>query len=301
MDKIKNIFSRKNVWIVIVAVVVVTLLAVTAFSLTRDKSTKFSYKAKENEPVKIVFEYGKQADTSDITNRFALTYDNTVTVPKALTEEEVARVKSQGDYSYVKLETIDTSKVTHKIKRELFEQVERFSKQTQYNLVVDHETQKDVKSLKLEVYFAKAGTQEVKVAEEEIKYIVIDTVKPTITGTNNMTVPFGNQPDTSQIKASDPVDGSIEVTIDTNDFDAFKPGTYQLTAKAIDANGNEALSNFQVTVLEEVKETAATLPSTGDTQSSDSVPATNQTHGGNKKPQRNNSTNNNPGSNKRWF
>ena len=77
---------------------------------------------------------------------------------------------------------------------------------------------------------------------------VEDTQKPIIEGVSNKEITQGDTFDAKAgITAKDEVDGDLEVIIEGN-VDTTKEGTYTLTVKAVDKNGNETKQEFTVTV-----------------------------------------------------
>lgn len=92
---------------------------------------------------------------------------------------------------------------------------------------------------------------------------------PVIKGANKeMTVAKHSTPDfLSGVTATDDIDGSCDVTVDTSALDLNKAGTYYITYSAIDSSGNVGTFKRKVTVEPDgddtkaaIKELAATLP-----------------------------------------
>ncbi len=79
-----------------------------------------------------------------------------------------------------------------------------------------------------------------------------DTTKPVISGTKNHTYEIGDpEPDwLDGVTATDDVDGTITVTVDTSDLNLEAPGSYSIIYKAVDKAGNEASVTRVVTVVE---------------------------------------------------
>lgn len=80
-----------------------------------------------------------------------------------------------------------------------------------------------------------------------LSYTVVDTVKPNITGVKDLTITAGDSVDFSAIKSTDNVDGDVEVKV-TGTYDKSKAGSYKLQATSTDSSGNEASSEFTLTV-----------------------------------------------------
>lgn len=81
----------------------------------------------------------------------------------------------------------------------------------------------------------------------EFNYTVEDTQFPILTGVENITVKQGETPNFQKMTAQDVVDGRLDVTIEGN-YAIDIPGTYQLTAKAVDKNNNETKQTFNLIV-----------------------------------------------------
>ena len=104
---------------------------------------------------------------------------------------------------------------------------------------------------------------------------VEDTQKPIIEGVSNKEITQGDTFDAKAgITAKDEVDGDLEVIIEGN-VDTTKEGTYTLTVKAVDKNGNETKQEFTVTVKKKAstsntnKSTTTTKTNTSTTKKSD--------------------------------
>lgn len=98
---------------------------------------------------------------------------------------------------------------------------------------------------------------------------VKDTKGPEITLKNSsVTVTKGNSYDPkSNVKSvKDPVDGDIEYTVDGT-VDTKKVGSYKITVKAKDANGNETKKEFTVNVKEKTVSTAVSNSSSNNNTS----------------------------------
>ncbi len=104
-------------------------------------------------------------------------------------------------------------------------------------------------------------------AINDVNIDVVDTKKPVLSGVQNIEITQGETIDVkANITAKDEVDGDLEVTIE-GDFDTNTPGTYTLTAKAVDKNNNETIEQFTVTVKEKK---VATNTSSGTTANNNS-------------------------------
>lgn len=85
----------------------------------------------------------------------------------------------------------------------------------------------------------------------EFHYSVEDTQFPEFNSVVNIDTPYGNQVDYPLIiRATDPVDGDLEVSILEN-VNYTKPGIYPVIAYATDSNNNTSKHEFTVTVSEE--------------------------------------------------
>ncbi len=94
----------------------------------------------------------------------------------------------------------------------------------------------------------KSKNQFTNVNESEVSALVVhrDTTAPTITITD-MTVEHGITPDFSKVTAVDNIDGNVTVSIIGN-YNVKKAGVYQLTAIAVDKDGNTARVSFKLVV-----------------------------------------------------
>ena len=107
-------------------------------------------------------------------------------------------------------------------------------------------------------------------------YNVVDTQKPTIDGVSDKEIYVGTDIDLKQgIKATDPVDGDLEINID-GAVDKNKAGEYKIKVSAKDKNNNETTKEFKVTVKEKPKPQVAVVKSTTSAKSSSSKGAANQ-------------------------
>lgn len=99
---------------------------------------------------------------------------------------------------------------------------------------------------------------------------VVDTKLPEITGANDRTIMVGDKIDLkNDIKATDVIDGDLEVTIDGT-LNNNKVGVYQLIAKTADKNGNEVAVNFKVTVKAKTTTKSSSSSSSASTKVSSS-------------------------------
>ncbi|AMC92852.1 hypothetical protein AOC36_02280 [Erysipelothrix larvae] len=113
----------------------------------------------------------------------------------------------------------------------------------------------------------------------ELTYEVKDTQFPVFDGVTDYEITGGDSLDyKSNIKATDPIDGDLEVLF-SGDVDVNKVGTYGVKATATDINGNSSEKEFQIVVKDKEVVQAETpteqnKPSTSNTKSSANTEST---------------------------
>ena len=90
---------------------------------------------------------------------------------------------------------------------------------------------------------------EEKKTDEETTEEPKDVTAPVISGVEDKTFVLGDKISyLSGISAVDDVDGEVEVEVDKSEVDVNTPGTYTVTYRAVDAAGNEATAQAQITI-----------------------------------------------------
>lgn len=86
---------------------------------------------------------------------------------------------------------------------------------------------------------------------DSIRYSVIDTAAPRISGAADITVHVGDAVRyLDGVSAQDDQDRAPKLTVDSSQVDLTKPGNYPVTYTATDASGNTVSQSVTVTVLE---------------------------------------------------
>ncbi len=90
---------------------------------------------------------------------------------------------------------------------------------------------------------------EEKKTDEERTEEPKDVTAPVISGVEDKTFVIGDKISyLSGVSAVDDVDGEVEVEVDKSEVDVNTPGTYTVTYRAVDAAGNEATAQAQITI-----------------------------------------------------
>ncbi len=138
--------------------------------------------------------------------------------------------------------------------------------------------------------------------DKQFIWKVSDTKLPVLEGVQDVEIEEGSDIDVkANIKAKDEVDGELEVTVE-GEFDKNVAGTYTLTAKAVDKNGNAVSKEFKLTVKEKPKEeeikeeTSNNKVSSNNTSKNTSKNTTNNNSNKGSSSSNNNSSNNNSNS-----
>lgn len=131
---------------------------------------------------------------------------------------------------------------------------------------------------------------------KDIVYTVVDTQKPVIEGISDKEITVGDEINLKEgIKATDPVDGELEVVLDGT-ADTNTVGEYKITVKATDKNNNVETKEFTVKVIEKpVVETRVATSNNGTTNKTNSNKGTNASGSNNNANNTTSSTGSNTG------
>ncbi|WP_166082299.1 hypothetical protein [Erysipelothrix anatis] len=270
MKSIKGFFKKNSKWVIPVVLAVLTISAATTYALINNSKVNYKYDLINGSKGTFVFEYGQKIDYQKIASEFNLTYEESTVSPlyKDSVQTE-ALLSDSSDIIYVTMSTIDSKQVTHPLKNDVLKELTKLDKHSHYDFIVNLDHKIKPLTAQLEVY-RKTGKDIKRVAKESVDYVVIDTVPPTLENVQDMTIQVGQEVDTSQMKAKDPIDGDLKVSVTNKNFNKSKAGTYEFMANAVDKNGLEISKEFKVNVVEEKvasTDTGETLPNTGQSTS----------------------------------
>ena len=92
----------------------------------------------------------------------------------------------------------------------------------------------------------------------------VDTVGPSIKA-SDLTIKTGSKFDPLEsVSAVDDVDGKTDVSVDSNDVDTSKPGTYHVSYSAVDKSGNKSTITVTITVVDTLTDTVPPVIKTSD-------------------------------------
>ena len=246
MEKLKEWFSTKNGKIITGFVVVAVILSgITIAALLQNKSVDYQLEYVGKDNANKVVEYGSSVKDEDITSKFVLKGNGELVDTNKFT---------------ISVDSIKSDTVSYKMtdKQRLTMATADIIDLYEFHLANMNENG-DGKPTKYEV---KAFDGAKEIASSSFDVIVVDTVAPTIEPIEDIETEIGTPIEfTNKFKATDPVDGNIEVKVE-GDVDYSVAGTTELKAVAIDKHGNKTELAFNVIVKD--KEAEEPLPETGN-------------------------------------
>ncbi|WP_201290714.1 hypothetical protein [Erysipelothrix aquatica] len=241
-----------------VLVLAIIALGLALWVIKNPRAAKYELVSKTGSPKIIFVEYGEPANEKDYVKYFELKRNGHVT-------------EDLSNYS-VNVEAINHELVSFQLTQAQLELAKGNKKE---NLTFSDEQKKIINeksNYKIDVF-----DKETKLAGVVITVLVIDTKAPEIEAVGYLETEVGTPINFSEvIKASDPIDGAIEVSVEGDvNFDLAR--TTDLKAVAIDKHGNKTESKFKLIVKE--KEVAASTAEPESNTSSNTASSNSSTPG----------------------